>query len=201
MSRARRRCAAPILRARARRHPSARTRSATPGSWASAATSVERQSLGARRQALQHDDFAVAIGDDAGKAVRLPVDEPCARVVRVEPQWRAAKPRAPRRRAKNASSIGDVRKRPHARADLRDGRPRGTRERARRRRHARRPSRRIPECPRRDRPHRRRSRDDAGAGNGRAPGFTTNDGLAGARRRHARRPSRARHRTGGRSRT
>ncbi len=40
--------------------------------------------LGSRRQALQHDDVAIAVGNDAGKSVRFAVQDPARRVQRVE---------------------------------------------------------------------------------------------------------------------
>ena len=40
--------------------------------------------LGTRGQALQHNDVAVTVGDDTGKAVRLAVQHPAGRVTGVE---------------------------------------------------------------------------------------------------------------------
>ena len=98
------RCAAPALRARARRDPSARSAMRSRSSASRASTIASRQRSAPADENWQHGDVAVAVDDHARQAVGLAVHQP-HRVRRAgdRPARRAIAARDAR--AKNAASI------------------------------------------------------------------------------------------------
>ena len=78
---------------------------AAPVAATSAATIASRQRSAPADDELQHDRVRVAIGDHAGQAVGLAVDQPAARVAAHPASAREPRPRARRGARRNSASI------------------------------------------------------------------------------------------------